>query len=570
MKRRALVLVVLILVSFGALVSFVPPVSSINPPSIIYNSIPSPLSPNLPSQAWGAPRGNLTELGEQIGLVGTPSKLNTITVTMSDWACQTGNWGDGSCVSALGSTYAFPITLNIYGVNPTSPVSIGYLIATNTTTFNIPYRPSASASCVGDYLGGWMANNGLCYHGYVFNISFNFTTQSITLPSQVIFGIAYYSDTFGGPPNCNTATRPACSLNLAYVSAAPSIGVDINPDAQFRNATVVGANGNVGYNIDGQLGVFRQDTGWTGYRLSVEFTANPLTSTSSSTSIATVTSTETKSATVTNTVTNTATITQTVTQTGTASTSTAQPYSITFNPSGYWTCGSPVQVTFTGPLSEQGYAGHQIEFVYYQSGNNIQTPMWTDTITYLTGDTITYTIPAAEWGSFNYGSQPTVSIVVQDANAPTNVNPIIFVRQLTVQPQTSCSYTYTGTLSTFVSLTTTTSTTTDTDTSTFSTSTTSTGISTSYTSTVSGISTSTSLTTSTLTSATATSTTTLTSFTGTTTTQSGVFSDTQWAIITVVVAVVASALAGVAAWSLRPRPPRPQPVVMVPPQRPPQ
>jgi len=50
-------------------------------------------------------------------------------------------------VTTPGATFSQAITLNLYNVG--SGGSVGSQIATKTQTFNIPYRPSTSASCTG-------------------------------------------------------------------------------------------------------------------------------------------------------------------------------------------------------------------------------------------------------------------------------------------------------------------------------------------------------------------------------------------------------------------------------------
>ena len=67
---------------------------------------------------------------------------------MSSWACQAGGWNGSPspCATTPGATFSVPITLNIFGVGPATsngPSTVGSLLATDTQTFNIPYRPSA-------------------------------------------------------------------------------------------------------------------------------------------------------------------------------------------------------------------------------------------------------------------------------------------------------------------------------------------------------------------------------------------------------------------------------------------
>jgi hypothetical protein len=276
-------------------------------PQIIYNSVSSPLV-YLNSQAWGGPRGYLSELGEQISFAGWQRMLGTVTLTMSDWACETGGWGNDNCLTTPGAVYYWPITLNIYAVKyAASPCpstetlcpTAGKLIASETTVEPIPYRPSADPThCPdntnGNGVGEWYNTaDGKCHNGYNFNIIFDFTAlcKTVTLPDQIIFGIAY---TIPGNGYSSTDIGPADSLNVAYVSNPPTVGTDPNPNALFRTASVycdgsatwTGACSpsysnydNVGYSSNGPVNVFRQDLGWatgcgTGVpcRLSVEFT----------------------------------------------------------------------------------------------------------------------------------------------------------------------------------------------------------------------------------------------------------------------------------------------------------
>jgi len=98
------------------------------------------------------------------------------------------------------------------------------------------------------------------------------------------------------------------------------------------------------------------------------------------------------------------------------------PYNITFNPANYWECGEEVIVTFQGPLTENHYAGDQIQFQYYQYSSsdpdNLQ-PLWSDVRYATSGDTITYTIDPSEWGGFNYATLPNLAVIVSDTNVPS-------------------------------------------------------------------------------------------------------------------------------------------------------
>ncbi len=106
--------------------------------------------------------------------------LQTVTVAISDWACQRGSWTDGSCVTTPGTTFSVPITFNVYQVGASN--AVGALIATKTQTFAIPYRPSADPNCPagGQAQAGAMFKDaaGDCQNGFVSEINFAFAGRA--------------------------------------------------------------------------------------------------------------------------------------------------------------------------------------------------------------------------------------------------------------------------------------------------------------------------------------------------------------------------------------------------------
>jgi hypothetical protein len=256
------------------------------PAGTIYNSIPSPLPGNLPSLGYEAT--STTEFGNQIAFSGTSRALDNVVVTLSSWACQSGSATDGTCVTAPGATFPVPITLNIYnppttGLGGTYPAP-GSLIATDTQTFKIPYRPTADPLC-GTNGGGWSFPN--CFHGYANNITFNsFTPAVVTLPNNIVYGIAFNTSDYGATPQrpqaCNSTSTgcPYDSLNVA-LSQDPtdiSAGSNLNPGTVFWNTSYApfycdgGAAG---------FGFFRLDSPtsacWGGLVPAVQFNALTLT-----------------------------------------------------------------------------------------------------------------------------------------------------------------------------------------------------------------------------------------------------------------------------------------------------
>ncbi len=191
----------------------------------------SPLPPNMPS--YGFEAVSLTSLGDRIALrAGSPRTLHSVTVAMSSWACQTGSWNLGTCVSAPNATFNHPITITIYN-------SSGGLLATRTQTFSIPYRPSADPTCAGMDAGKWKAANGTCYNGFASTITFDLRSLNVTLPDDVLaFDVSYNTRTHGPVPL--GVTGPYDSLNVGvYDSTAttPSVGSDVEPGFLRWNGT---------------------------------------------------------------------------------------------------------------------------------------------------------------------------------------------------------------------------------------------------------------------------------------------------------------------------------------------
>ena len=241
--------------------------------SPIYNNIPSPLPGNLFSVAYEAT--GTAEFGDRIQFSGGAGwSLKTVTVTMSTWGCGTsGHWYSGNCVTTPGATFTTPITLNIYNVGPGN--APGSVIGSVTQNFAIPFRPSADLiNCTGANAGKWYsASENHCYNGFATNITFNIT--GITLPAQVIFGIAYNTSHYGYAP---IGESPACyssltgcgydSLNVGVSDPATSLSVGTNPSPNDAyQYTLYDSCSN------GPIIPFGLDAGcWTGFKPSVQFT----------------------------------------------------------------------------------------------------------------------------------------------------------------------------------------------------------------------------------------------------------------------------------------------------------
>jgi hypothetical protein len=226
--------------------------------TVIYSSVPDILPPNLPSLGYQAT--STSEFGDHITFAAGPRRLNTVTVTMSNWALE-------STYNTGGAGYNQNLTLNLY--NYAGNAVAGGLIATQTLNTLIPWRPEADPSCAG---GGWLAGDGSCYNGLAFNVVFDFSALDILLPNELVFGLAFDTQSHGANPT--GIAGPYNSLNFA-LAGAPTIGTDNNPDGVFWNTShqpflTTGTAGVFGADIDSS------QNGWGGYVPAVAFDANEI------------------------------------------------------------------------------------------------------------------------------------------------------------------------------------------------------------------------------------------------------------------------------------------------------
>lgn len=203
-----------------------------------YDSMTSPTPPDTWSQSYGGT--GITQFGNAITLAATSAHLNNVVVPLDSQACETGS--GATCTTTPGATFPLAITLNIYAAG--SPA--GTAIATDTQTFNIPYRPSAAhvanptecqsgnnwSGYPNDGTQWYNAADGKCYYGINYTATFDFQPQNITLPSSIVYGIAY-----------NALSGPGSSLNVMLSKASNiTAGSDTNPD----NVFVSGVQGDIG------------------------------------------------------------------------------------------------------------------------------------------------------------------------------------------------------------------------------------------------------------------------------------------------------------------------------------
>ena len=241
--------------------------TSVMAQSVVYNAVPTTLAPSYPSQPFQAQQTR--QFGDYVHLAGTNRALNSVTITMVTWAPNS----DWPLMPAGGWNH--PFTINIYNVVPGAPLNtLGSLIATSTQNKLVPWRPAADPSCVGPDAGKWKSG-GICYNGYAFNLTFDMSSLGAVLPNDVIVGIAYNTETWGYTPIGSGG--PYNSLNVGTTPGPPSVGTDDSLDRVFWDTLTAGwyTDGGVG-----GVGIFREDTAWTGYgSIPIQITATSPTTT---------------------------------------------------------------------------------------------------------------------------------------------------------------------------------------------------------------------------------------------------------------------------------------------------
>lgn len=193
----------------------------------VYDNLPNKLPPGLAAE--GFETTSTAELGNVVEL----SKLHRgrrnprVTFALSDRACETG--GGETCVSAKNSSYSWPVTVNLYNAGPGN--TLGSLLATQTNSVSIPYRPSASAECAtkgkpGEWFDKKIAG---CLSGVVFKDSYSFA--GLTLPNEVVVGLAYNTQGYGAAPT--GVPGPENSLGVAMVAGVPRAGANPRGEELF-------------------------------------------------------------------------------------------------------------------------------------------------------------------------------------------------------------------------------------------------------------------------------------------------------------------------------------------------
>jgi len=244
---------------------------------VVYDAFPDPFPGSAFSQPYAAQQ--VDEFGDHVSLAGSDRSLSTVDIVLTSWTCENDPPGaptnsgepEEPCETTPGSSYTHPITLNLYAVdNSGANPAVGGLVATKTVTATVPFRPSwDSDMCPGPlddipFGGTWYDSVlGFCVHGFNFVVSFDFGGMGITLPDELIYGIAFNTNLYGENPV--SAPGGYDSLNVAVTSflapGLPSIGTNVEPDTAFIDY------GHAPFYCDGGTAgtdVFRRDAGCWG------------------------------------------------------------------------------------------------------------------------------------------------------------------------------------------------------------------------------------------------------------------------------------------------------------------
>lgn len=209
----------------------------------VFDAIPAPLPPNIPSVGFQATQ--TAELGDLVTLAADSGRhANAATVIMSSWALHS----DYPTMPAAG--FEHPVTLTFYDATTLAP------IASITQTFLMSWRPEADPTCSPAWK--WKAADGICYSGFAFPITFDLSALNLTLPDTFVYGIAYNTNTWGYAPI--GLAGPYESLNVGVLPAAPTVGTDVDPDAVYWNTMIPTNYADGGA---GGVGTFRKDTNWS-------------------------------------------------------------------------------------------------------------------------------------------------------------------------------------------------------------------------------------------------------------------------------------------------------------------
>ncbi|MFA6016543.1 MAG: HYR domain-containing protein [Patescibacteria group bacterium] len=228
---------------------------------VVYDAVPSVTNINYPSLGFQATQ--TSEFGDYIHLGGSDRLLNSVTVTMSNWA-KYSDYSTDVLYSGNNTSWSHPITINIYSAELKLDGTPKTKLGTITQNITIPWRPAGDPTCPDTGYGAgfaWKSPSGTCYNGLAFNAVFDMSSLNLILPDDIIVGVAYNTNTWGYSPI--GLSGPYESLNVAVPENQPlTIGSDDSVDEVFWNTVT-----KTSYTDGGAagFGIFRKDTAWVPY-----------------------------------------------------------------------------------------------------------------------------------------------------------------------------------------------------------------------------------------------------------------------------------------------------------------
>ncbi|MEO6110167.1 MAG: Ig-like domain-containing protein [Candidatus Saccharimonadales bacterium] len=226
--------------------------------AVVYDALPSVVpSTNYPS--YGLQAHSIKEFGDQVQLGGSNRMLNTVTVTMSNWA-KYSTYASDARYSGNTESWSHPIKMNVYDTSLN-------LLATKEQNVSIPWRGESDPSCGTTSNGNGWKVDGTCYDfsGLAFNATFDLSNLNVTLPNEIVLGVEYDTNTRGDAPI--GVTGPYDSLNITFPDyQAVSVGADSNVNDAYADA-----DWNEGY------GTFAAYEAYPGYgTVAFQVTATPV------------------------------------------------------------------------------------------------------------------------------------------------------------------------------------------------------------------------------------------------------------------------------------------------------
>jgi hypothetical protein len=229
----------------------------------IYDNLHGNLS-DVPSVGFEAT--STSEFGGQVEFARTARIDPTVTIVLNSWACQNLK-GEAECETTPGSTFTWPITLNVYDVEENNEP--GPKIASMNEEPTIPFRPSPNPKCKPAPIEKWVGWGNKCLPDKAVKVSFRL--EGVELPEKAIISVAYNTTTYGYEPTPGDE-KGEDSLNVGVTEppGTPSVGKDSLPKYAYVNSTYSAM-----YEPEphGPEGTFSLANGWTGYQPLFKVTA---------------------------------------------------------------------------------------------------------------------------------------------------------------------------------------------------------------------------------------------------------------------------------------------------------